>query len=161
MRFAINDGFFIRNRSGITLCVDANYQYPLPLSVKIQGLALQGRAGEFRLSGTVIASTVQSSHADCAAWASGTNLPLRPHPGRMALVEQLIGSIRRECVDHFIVLGEAHLRRVLKSYAHYYNETRTHLALHKDAPVSRPVQRSGMVRSRAILGGLHHHFDRA
>jgi hypothetical protein len=53
-----------------------------------------------------------------------------------------------------IVLGEAHLRRILKSYALYYNETRTHLALGKDAPVSRPVQRVGVIRSRAILGGL-------
>jgi hypothetical protein len=59
-----------------------------------------------------------------------------------------------------IVLGEAHLRRILKSYALYYNETRTHLALGKDAPVSRPVQRVGVIRSRAILGGLHHHYVR-
>jgi Integrase core domain len=79
-------------------------------------------------------------------------------PWQNGSVERLIGSIRRECVDHIIVLGEAHLRRILKSYAHYYNETRTHLALHKDAPVSRPVQRTGVVRSRAILGGLHHHM---
>ena len=60
-----------------------------------------------------------------------------------------------------IVLGEAHLRRILKSYARYYNETRTHLALDKDAPVSRPVQRTGVVRSLCILGGLHHHYARA
>ena len=76
------------------------------------------------------------------------------------VVERLIGSIRRECVDHIIVLGEAHLRRILKSYARYYNETRTHLALDKDAPVSRPVQRIGVVRSLALLGGLHHHYAR-
>jgi len=57
-----------------------------------------------------------------------------------------------------IVLGEAHLRRILKSYARYYNETRTHLALDKDAPVSRPVQRTGVISSRAILSGLHHHY---
>jgi hypothetical protein len=70
----------------------------------------------------------------------------------------VIGSIRRECVDHIIVLGEAYLRRILKFYARYYNETRTHLALDKDAPVSRPVQRTGVVRSLAILGGLHHNY---
>jgi hypothetical protein len=58
-------------------------------------------------------------------------------------------------------LDEAHLRRILKTYARYYNETRTHLALDKDAPVSRPVQRTGVVRSLAILGGLHHHYGRA
>src|SRR6201993_2867877 len=75
--------------------------------------------------------------------------------------ERLIGSIRRECVDHIIVLSEAHLRGILKSYARYYNETRTHLALDKDAPVSRPVERTGVVRSRAILGGLHQHYARA
>src|SRR6516164_7315821 len=82
-------------------------------------------------------------------------------PWQNGTVERLIGSIRRECVDYIIVVGEAHLRRILKSYAHYYNETRTHLALLKDAPVSRPVQRTGVVRSRAILGGLHHHYARA
>ena len=59
-----------------------------------------------------------------------------------------------------IVLGEAHLRRILKSYARYYNETRTHLALDKDAPVSRSVQRTGVISSRAILSGLHHHYAR-
>jgi transposase InsO family protein len=81
-------------------------------------------------------------------------------PWQNGFVEGLFGSIRRECVDHIVVLGEAHLRRILKSYARYYNETRTHLALDKDAPASRPVQRTGVVRSRAILGGLHHHYIR-
>src|SRR6478609_8656772 len=74
--------------------------------------------------------------------------------------ERLIGSIRRECVDHIIVLGEAHLRRILKSYAKYYNRVRTHRSLNKDAPVSRPVQRTGVIRARAILGGLHHRYAR-
>jgi hypothetical protein len=73
-------------------------------------------------------------------------------------VERLIGSIRRECVDHIIVLGEAHLR--LKSYADYYNGVRTHRSLNKDAPVSRPVQRAGVISSHAILGGLHHRYAR-
>jgi transposase InsO family protein len=79
-------------------------------------------------------------------------------PWQNGFVERLIGSIRREYVDHVIVLGEAHLRRILKSYLRYYNETRTHLALDKDAPVSHPVQRTGVVRSLVILGGLHHHY---
>src|ERR1700756_3537874 len=74
--------------------------------------------------------------------------------------ERLIGSIRRECVDHFIVLGEARLRRILISYAAYYNSVRTHRSLNKDAPVSRPVQRIGVISSRSILGGLHHHYGR-
>jgi len=87
--------------------------------------------------------------------------PIAPaSPWQNGFVERLIGSIRRECVDHIIVLGEAHLRRILQSYARYYNETRTHLALDKDAPVSRPVQRTGVVKSLAILGGLHHHYVR-
>src|SRR5450755_1243075 len=60
--------------------------------------------------------------------------PIAPaSPWQNGFVERLIGSIRRECVDHIIVLGEAHLRRILKFYARYYNETRTHLALDKDA----------------------------
>jgi transposase InsO family protein len=74
--------------------------------------------------------------------------------------ERLIGSIRRECVDHFIVFGEAHLRRILRAYAGYYNGVRTHRSLDKDAPVSRPVQRVGSINSRPILGGLHHHYVR-
>jgi transposase InsO family protein len=70
--------------------------------------------------------------------------PITPaSPWQNAFDERLIGSIRRECVDHVIVLGEAHLRRVLKCYADYYNSFRTHRSLNKDAPVSRPVQRIG------------------
>jgi transposase InsO family protein len=81
-------------------------------------------------------------------------------PWQNGFAERLIGSIRRECVDHIIVLGEMHLRRVLKSYADYYNGVRTHRSLNKDAPVSRPVQRTGVISSRAILGGLHHRYAR-
>jgi transposase InsO family protein len=81
-------------------------------------------------------------------------------PWQNGFAERLVGSIRRECVDHIIVLGEAHLRRILKSYAKYYNRVRTHRSLNKDAPVSRPVQRTGVISSRAILGGLHHRYAR-
>jgi len=87
--------------------------------------------------------------------------PIAPaSPWQNGFAERLIGSIRRECVDHFIVLGEAHLRRILRAYARYYNEIRTHRSLAKDAPVSRPVQRTGIIRSCAILGGLHHQYAR-
>jgi transposase InsO family protein len=87
--------------------------------------------------------------------------PTRPaSPWQNGFVERLIGSIRRECVDHIIVVGEAHLRRILKSYADYYNCDRTHRSLNKDAPVSRPVQLTGIIRSHPILGGLHHHYVR-
>lgn len=81
-------------------------------------------------------------------------------PWQNGIAERLIGSIRRECVDHVIVVGEAHLRRTLRSYARYYNDIRTHRSLDKDAPVSRPVQRIGSIKSHAILGGLHHHYVR-
>jgi transposase InsO family protein len=87
--------------------------------------------------------------------------PIAPaSPWQNGFVERLIGSIRRECVDHIIVLGEAHLRRILKPCADYYNGVRTHRSLNKDAPVSRPVQRTGVISSRAMLGGLHHRYAR-
>jgi transposase InsO family protein len=81
-------------------------------------------------------------------------------PWQNGFAERLIGSIRRECLDHIIVLGEAHLRRILQSYARYYNDIRTHRSLDKDAPVSRPVQRTGVITSNPILGELHHHYIR-
>jgi hypothetical protein len=81
-------------------------------------------------------------------------------PWQNAFTERLIGSIRRECVDHVIVLGEAHLRRILKSYSSYYNGARTHLSLEKDAPFSRAVERAGQILCRPILGGLHHQYVR-
>jgi transposase InsO family protein len=81
-------------------------------------------------------------------------------PWQNGFAERLIGSIRRECLDHIVVLGEAHLRRILRFYACYYNDIRTHRSLDKDAPVSRPVQRTGIISSHAILGGLHHHYVR-
>jgi transposase InsO family protein len=81
-------------------------------------------------------------------------------PWQNGFAERLIGSIRRECLDHIIVLGEANLRRILKSYADYYNGVRTHRSLDKDAPVSRPIQQTGIIRSHPILGGLHHHYVR-
>ena len=88
--------------------------------------------------------------------------PIAPaSPWQNGFVERLIGSIRRECLDHVIVLGEAHLRRILRSYATLLQRAlRTHRSLDKDAPVSRPVQRAGVVTSHAILGGLHHHYVR-
>jgi transposase InsO family protein len=87
--------------------------------------------------------------------------PIAPaSPWQYGFAERLIGSIRRECVDHIIVLGETHLRRILRAYADYYNDVRTHRSLDKDPPVSRPVQRAGIITSSPILGGLHHHYIR-
>jgi transposase InsO family protein len=81
-------------------------------------------------------------------------------PWQNCFAERLIGSIRRECVDHLVVFGEQHLRRVLRSYALYYNEARTHRSLNKDAPLSRPVQPIGRIVSHALVGGLHHRYVR-
>ena len=81
-------------------------------------------------------------------------------PWQNGHAERLIGSIRRECLDHVVVLSEAHLRRVLVTYADYYNELRTHRSLTKDAPLHRIVERLGTVTSRPILAGLHHQYCR-
>src|SRR5437870_6237315 len=87
--------------------------------------------------------------------------PIAPRsPWQNGFAERLIGSIRRECLDHIIVSGEIHLRRILKSYADYYNSVRTHRSLHKDAPISRPIHQTGIIRSAPVLGGLHHHYCR-
>jgi len=81
-------------------------------------------------------------------------------PWQNGHAERLIGSIRRECLDHLIVFGERHLRYLLNSYQQYYNEVRTHLSLQKDAPLSREVRRFGRVLSVPLLGGLHHQYVR-
>ena len=81
-------------------------------------------------------------------------------PWQNGFAERLIGSIRRECVDYVIALGEAHLRRILQAYARYYNDLRTRRSLDKDAPFSRPVQRIGSITSQPLLGGLHHRYMR-
>jgi putative transposase len=77
-------------------------------------------------------------------------------------VERLIGSIRRECLDHVIVLHERHLRRLLTEYFHYYHHWRTHRALDMDCPVPRLVQwpEVGLIREVPEVGGLHHHYER-
>jgi transposase InsO family protein len=83
-------------------------------------------------------------------------------PWQNAYVERLIGSIRRECLDHVIVLNEASLRRSLKSYFEYYERSRTHLSLGKDAPISRPIQPAemGPIMEIPQVGGLHHRYER-
>jgi transposase InsO family protein len=74
-------------------------------------------------------------------------------PWQNGFAERLIGSIRRECLDHVVIWSEAHLRRVLKSYADYYNSVRTHRSLRKDAPIFRPIQQIGIIRStRSSVG---------
>jgi transposase InsO family protein len=81
-------------------------------------------------------------------------------PWQNGYVERVIGSIRRECLDHLIVRNQAHLRRVLQRYTSYYNATRTHLGLEKETPNRRPVERHGRIVARDVLGGLHHQYSR-
>jgi transposase InsO family protein len=83
-------------------------------------------------------------------------------PWQNAYVERVIGSIRRECLDHVIVLNERHLRRLLSSYLAYYHRSRTHLSLEKDCPEPRPLQPPGRGRIVAFpqVGGLHHRYER-
>ena len=83
-------------------------------------------------------------------------------PWQNPYAERLIGSIRRELLDHVIVLDERHLLRLMKSYTGYYHDSRTHLSLDKDAPSARPVQPPAMgeVVELPQVGGLHHRYER-
>jgi transposase InsO family protein len=86
----------------------------------------------------------------------------RQSPWQNPYVERVIGSIRRECLDHVIILSERHLRRVLRDYFGYYHGFRTHLGLEKDCPRSRPVEppEFGRIRTEPMVGGLHHRYFR-
>jgi len=83
-------------------------------------------------------------------------------PWQNAYAERVIGSIRRECLDHIVIFNERHLRRVLSSYVDYYQRTRTHLSLEKDCPDSRAImpRRIGKVIAIPQVGGLHHRYER-
>jgi transposase InsO family protein len=83
-------------------------------------------------------------------------------PWQNPFAERLIGSVRRDCLNHVIVLGEAHLRRILVRYFRYYHKYRTHLSLEKDAPEPRAIQAAdlGDVIEISEVGGLHHHYER-
>ena len=81
-------------------------------------------------------------------------------PWQNPYAERVIGSLRRECLDHMIILGERHLKRILSDYIDYYNGDRTHLSLEKDAPDSRDDQsiNEGRVVAFKRVGGLHHFY---
>jgi transposase InsO family protein len=81
-------------------------------------------------------------------------------PWQNGHVERLIGSIRRESLDHLVVFSDVHLRDVLKAYASYYNKVRPHLSLDRDAPDFRRTQKIGRIAAIPILGGLHHQYVR-
>jgi putative transposase len=107
-----------------------------------------------------------SVFADVATTIAGMNteaVRTAPRsPWQNAYVERIIGSIRRECLDHVIVLNEAGLQQILTAYVAYYLRSRTHLALAKDTPSPRPVTPPSAGRIVAIpeVGGLHHRYDR-
>ena len=86
----------------------------------------------------------------------------RKSPWQSGYVERVIGSVRRECLDHMIVLNQRHLRRILKEYFEYYHEARTHLGLGKDSPVPRKIEppECGPVVTEPMVGGLHHRYHR-
>jgi hypothetical protein len=87
--------------------------------------------------------------------------PISPRsPWQNPCVERLIGTLRRDCLDHVLIFGERHLQRVLASYSFYYNGARTHLGLRKDAPLRRAIERSGTIIATPILSGLHHRYAR-
>ena len=82
-------------------------------------------------------------------------------PWQNPIAERVMGTLRRECLDHMIILNEKHLYSVLNEYINeYYNVSRTHMSLEKDSPVHRPVQVNGKLVSKPILGGLHHVYSR-
>jgi hypothetical protein len=93
-------------------------------------------------------------------FSSGGHRRPGPKGPSKELIDAIVGTVRRECLDRMLIFGEAHLRQTLSSYAAYYNEVRTHLALGKDAPLGRAVQRTGVVVAIPILSGLHHHYVR-
>jgi transposase InsO family protein len=108
-----------------------------------------------------------SVFVDVASTIAGMNtqtLRTAPRsPWQNAYAERVIGSIRRECLDHVVVVNAAGLHRLLTAYIAYYMESRTHLALAKDPPISRPVTPAsvGRIVVTPHVGGLHHRYDRA
>jgi len=83
-------------------------------------------------------------------------------PWQNPFCERLIGSVRRDCLNHVVILGDSHLRKILGRYFHYYHKYRTHLSLEKDAPEPRPIQavNLGEIIEIPEVGGLHHHYER-
>jgi hypothetical protein len=87
--------------------------------------------------------------------------PISPRsPWQNGHMKRPIGTVRRECLDRMLIFGEAHLRKNLTLYTAYFNQSRTHLSLHKDAPLGRAVQRYGNILATPVLSGLHHRYAR-
>lgn len=81
-------------------------------------------------------------------------------PWQNGYCERVIGSIRRECLDHLIIINENHLRKVLYEYVNYFNKYRTHLGLNKDSPESRSIESIGEIKRTPVVNGLHHFYSR-
>ncbi len=105
------------------------------------------------------------SHFGAVAIGSGIEVLRTPikAPRANAICERLMGSVRRECLDHIMILSEAHLRRVLKEYAVYFNQSRPHQGIDQRVPEPKnsPVCNAGKIVSFPVLGGLHHEYRRA
>jgi len=104
----------------------------------------------FRIAGLELAvAEIGASHCDPYVW-------------QRAYIERVIGTIRRECLDHLLVTTERNLRRHLSRFVAYYHQSRTHLALHKDAPEPRSIQgpEAGRIVAFPEVGGLHHRYER-
>jgi len=130
----------------------------------------KSRPAPYRVHWLVVYPDLKAAARDRAYGQAFTNrvrtLGIRDHPisprspWQNAYVERLIGTLRRECLDHVLIYGERHLRRILTLYSDYYNESRTHLGLGKDTPLGRCIERSGTIITTPILSGLHHRYAR-
>ena len=102
----------------------------------------------------------RSSAKDYLPWESEIDLLPQGRPGRMLMWSVSSDLSGGDLLDHVIVVGEGHLRRLLRDYAGYYNDYRTHLGLNKDTPLGRPVHDRGRITAVPKLGGLHHAYVR-
>src|SRR5262249_61252989 len=109
----------------------------------------------------VIASTARPFSADCERWAYGIGRSHHGHPGRTGARSGSLGRSGGTALTMSSCLASSTLRHLLTAYRKYYNETRTHLSLEKDAPIPRAVQAVGQTLALPILGGLHHQYVRA
>ena len=91
---------------------------------------------------------------------------MRETPKQNAICERFLGRVRRECLDHLLILGERHLRHILREYVTYYNEARPHQGIGQQVPQGMLAQRMASgerrpIQARSVLGGLHHIYGRA
>ena len=105
-------------------------------------------------------STEMKSVGDCQSQGIGEVLKAPQRPRQNAYAERLIGSIRRECLNHFIILNARHLKRTLAAYFRYYHQSRPHLALEKQCPIERQIIKHGAIVEIPEVGDLPHRNER-